>query len=362
MNLKAVSAGFSDGLTASLETSNGFDDAWFGRGFNLASFDPDTFAVLATAHVDTYEVPGSTMEAFLKAVPDGALLVALVLDTPDFYNAADSNLGQGLKSYMASEFGATQFDSLQFRDSYAFVGYKGEGAVPVVEKYKPKGTGNATISTIVGCTKTPSPTVLNPPTSGPSFPPSPSPSLTPSSLPTAQPTLKPSPLPSAAPTPLPTSWPTPLPTSQPSPLPTLQPTPLPTPKPSAAPTPAPTPVPTTQPLPGVGVSGPAVHEVSEDGTTTTSTFTFALSTPPLSDVTVNFAAASGKATVSPAQVVFTYLDFNTPVTVTIAGVDDFIDQPGSTHAEVRQQPMERERGGGEVLCCHLTSYSPYLLS
>ena len=94
-------------------------------------------------------------------------------------------------------------------------------------------------------------------------------------------------------------------------------------------------VPTVAPEPGVTV---VVSEeegallVSEDGTSSTSSFTIALDTIPLSDVTITFSSADGGLECAPASVVFTHEDFGTAVTVVVRGMDDDIDQ-GESHAD-----------------------------
>ena len=93
-----------------------------------------------------------------------------------------------------------------------------------------------------------------------------------------------------------------------------------------------TPKPTPQPQPGVTVaSGVSTHVVYEDGSATSS-FTIALDTVPLSDVTITFSAASSKVSMSPASVVFTWQNFDAAVTVVVSAVGDSIDQ-GTTHSD-----------------------------
>ncbi len=65
------------------------------------------------------------------------------------------------------------------------------------------------------------------------------------------------------------------------------------------------------------------HVVSEAGTT--STFTVVLDTAPLADVTIDISSSdSSEASLSPASLLFTPTDWNSPRTVTITGVDDFL--------------------------------------
>ncbi len=63
---------------------------------------------------------------------------------------------------------------------------------------------------------------------------------------------------------------------------------------------------------------------SEAGGTTT--FSVKLATAPLSEVTVDVTSlATDEATVSPARITFTETNFSTPITVTVSGVDDDVD-------------------------------------
>ena len=74
-------------------------------------------------------------------------------------------------------------------------------------------------------------------------------------------------------------------------------------------------------------------EVDEGGTNRTETYTVALDSKPTGDVIV--AATSGDtsaATVSPAALTFTPVNWETPQTVTVAGVDDKVDNPDGDDA------------------------------
>ncbi len=77
--------------------------------------------------------------------------------------------------------------------------------------------------------------------------------------------------------------------------------------------------------PGVSVSqSDASTLVDETGST--DSFTVELTTQPLLDVVIAISSAdTGEATVSPATLTFTPLNWSTPQTVTVAGIDDAID-------------------------------------
>jgi hypothetical protein len=132
-----------------------------------------------------------------------------------------------------------------------------------------------------------------------------------------------SPTMSAMPTPMPqqpTALPVPEPSAVPIPHPTKEPTPEPTMRPS--------PLPTMAPVPDILVvyaSDYSYLYVSEDGVVATS-FTIALATAPLSDVTVTLASTNGFVALGARTVTFTYANFNKPVLVTVAGMQDSVDQ------------------------------------
>src|SRR5262245_37678316 len=71
--------------------------------------------------------------------------------------------------------------------------------------------------------------------------------------------------------------------------------------------------------------------VPSDGTTivnesvSTDTLTIALADAPTGDVVLNIVSSdTGEATVAPATLTFTLLNFSTPQTVTVTGVDDAV--------------------------------------
>jgi len=194
--LQAVSKGFSDGNEASLTSSDGFDDSWTGRGFNVISFSDITNTLLSQQTFDTYssEVESNSMLSFLTAVPSGSLVVILAMDAVDHWSG-NKNIGNNLKTYMSSEFGATQFSSLTFRESYGLIGYKGESS-PLAEDVKIAGSGSVTLSVIVPC-------FVGGPTISPVFHPSSTPMEDPVPAPTTSPVLHPTPSPIGQPAPPP---------------------------------------------------------------------------------------------------------------------------------------------------------------
>jgi len=151
VNFVGTSKGFSDGNEASLTSSDGFDDSWTGRGFNVISFSDITNTLLSQQTFDTYssEVESNSMLSFLTAVPSGSLVVILAMDAVDHWSG-NKNIGNNLKTYMSSEFGATQFSSLTFRESYGLIGFKGESS-PLAEDSKASGTGFVAVTATASC-------------------------------------------------------------------------------------------------------------------------------------------------------------------------------------------------------------------
>lgn len=216
-----ISAGFSDGNIASLMVTyggvdSGYDDSWMSRGFNVVSFNPIEYSVWGSAHFDTYEsaAESTSLLSFLLSVPDGSLVVVLVMDTPQHWDPAVVNVGSDLTAYMGSVFGATQVNGLGFRESYGLVGFK--GGSPLMEAKTASGTGSVAVTASVPCV-TPAPSYSRPP------------SLLPTATPTPKPSVRPTPLPTYVPSPVPTPVPTPVPSEMPTPEPTIRPSPAPTP-------------------------------------------------------------------------------------------------------------------------------------
>jgi len=155
--LSGSSAGYSEGGTTTLGTSNELFESEFSRGFNIVhygSFDPNSSiedwvkAPGIFANVDTYLSSGDAMLEILEALPPGALVVILAKDSPDAQSP--SNLDKTLKDYMAYEFGATQFGSVGFRSSYGLIGFKG-AAAPLSESYVAENGGAASVSANLEC-------------------------------------------------------------------------------------------------------------------------------------------------------------------------------------------------------------------
>jgi hypothetical protein len=64
----------------------------------------------------------------------------------------------------------------------------------------------------------------------------------------------------------------------------------------------------------------------------TATFTVQLDTPPTADVTIPLVSSvPAEGTVNPSQLVFTAVNWNTPQTVTVTGVDDAVKDGSKTY-------------------------------
>eukprot|EP00613_Pedinella_sp_CCMP2098_P063293 CAMPEP_0171983430 /NCGR_PEP_ID=MMETSP0993-20121228/273296_1 /TAXON_ID=483369 /ORGANISM="non described non described, Strain CCMP2098" /LENGTH=274 /DNA_ID=CAMNT_0012636195 /DNA_START=45 /DNA_END=868 /DNA_ORIENTATION=- len=147
-----TSKGFSDGNDASLTGPlGGFDDSWMSRGFNVVSFAATTNYLLSQQTFDTYdsEAESDAMFSFLLTVPSGSLVVVLAMDAIDHWSG-NKHIGNNLKSYISTSFGASQFSSLTFRESYGFIGYKGD-STPLAEETKTSGSGFVSVTATSSC-------------------------------------------------------------------------------------------------------------------------------------------------------------------------------------------------------------------
>ena len=76
-------------------------------------------------------------------------------------------------------------------------------------------------------------------------------------------------------------------------------------------------------VPGMTLTPTSGLVTAEDSTVASATFVITLDTMPVADVTINLASADlTEAVASPSQVVFTTTTWNTPVPITVSGVDD----------------------------------------
>ena len=159
------------------------------RGFNVIAFSAVTLEVIEK---ETFDVFGSwpvltasdNMLSFLQGLDDDVTVAIIGEDAVDYWDAnTASHVGDDLKEYMASAFGATKFGDIDqgtFRASYGLIGKKGATS-PVDEVMVLSGSGSAALEAEVrcpprpaeGCPPTPSPSAAPPPPSPTATPPSP---------------------------------------------------------------------------------------------------------------------------------------------------------------------------------------------
>ena len=88
----------------------------------------------------------------------------------------------------------------------------------------------------------------------------------------------------------------------------------------------------------VGITVDPAFGILIDETGTTDTFTVVLDSQPTGNVIIDVTSPdTGEMTVSPAQLTFTMMDWNTPQTVTLTGVDDDIDD-GTINVNISNAP------------------------
>ena len=82
---------------------------------------------------------------------------------------------------------------------------------------------------------------------------------------------------------------------------------------------------------GLTLTPATALSVNESGAGTTATYTVVLKSKPTGEVQVALADASGQVTLSPATLIFLTTTWNTPQTVTITAVHDFLKNSPSVH-------------------------------
>jgi len=113
---------------------------------------PQSGEVVSTATFDLYasSAQSDAMLAYLNALPDETAIAVAAKDALDYWDPNKPHVKADLKAYMASAFGAAEFGSLGFRDSYALVGRKGATA-PIAESHAAAGSGSVSLTTTVHC-------------------------------------------------------------------------------------------------------------------------------------------------------------------------------------------------------------------
>lgn len=93
--------------------------------------------------------------------------------------------------------------------------------------------------------------------------------------------------------------------------------------------------------PGIVVTPTSGVQTSEAGST--ARFTLVLTSAPTADVTINLASSNtAEATVSPATVTFTAANWNVAQTITVAGIDDKIDDGDSTYSIITSNALSAD--------------------
>ena len=94
-------------------------------------------------------------------------------------------------------------------------------------------------------------------------------------------------------------------------------------------------------VPAVKIVGPSTTVVNESGTT--ATFEVSLAAQPGADVTINIVSSdSTEGTVDKSSLTFTNLNFSTPQTVTVTGVDDFMDDGNVNFTVTFSKPVSTD--------------------
>jgi hypothetical protein len=145
-NVTVYSAGFIDGHTASVQLNGVQQLTSVHRGLNAVLFD-QKLLVKASASFDTYNNGESSTE-FVQWLDDNSEfgdLLALAVD-----DEASVSLSASARSAVRRLFGASMFDGLEYRSSYALISFREMGA-PLAERLHSAGEGAVRISTMLSC-------------------------------------------------------------------------------------------------------------------------------------------------------------------------------------------------------------------
>jgi hypothetical protein len=143
--INAVSAGFSDGNTASAEV-NGVNiiTPILGSGHHLIVLDTSAYSVTAMRRFDLAAdaAEADSLVQFINAVPVGRTVIDVVADE------GSNNLSAAARNALKS-IGSTLIDQLTFRDSWSIIGRKGAAQGTVPEMLKPQNSGTAAVETTI---------------------------------------------------------------------------------------------------------------------------------------------------------------------------------------------------------------------
>ncbi|MGE5314082.1 MAG: C25 family cysteine peptidase [Acidobacteriota bacterium] len=141
--VRAVSAGFSDGRTGSIDI-NGVNvlAPVFGTGHNLVVIDTSSMSLSQRRRFDPSNVPeeSDSLSKFIASIPFGAIVADVVVDE------GSNNLTQSARDALKT-IGSASIDRLARRDSWAIIGRKGASAGSVPESYVPQFGGPASAET-----------------------------------------------------------------------------------------------------------------------------------------------------------------------------------------------------------------------
>jgi hypothetical protein len=142
---KAISAGFNDGLTGSVEL-NGINISApiIGPGHNISVLDTVNYSVKKQRRFDVSNNADEvdSLIVFLSSIATGDLVINVVVD--DGANNMTLTSRNAFKTI-----GSGFIDNLSFRDSWAIIGRKGSAAGTALELYKPQGSGAAIVETTI---------------------------------------------------------------------------------------------------------------------------------------------------------------------------------------------------------------------
>ncbi len=141
--IQAISAGYSDGRTGSIELNgSNIISPIFGTGHNLVVLDTNNYSIVSRRRFDVSNNAdeSDSLTQFLSSIANGSLVIDVIVDE------GSNNLKQSTRDAFKS-IGSIYIDKLSWRDSWAIIGRKGAIIGSVPEKYMPQTTGPAIADT-----------------------------------------------------------------------------------------------------------------------------------------------------------------------------------------------------------------------
>ena len=135
--LEVASGGYNGPFREAILRVDGVNVSTNRRGFNVAVVEPLLGTLIDTVNFDTYRgrAVAGEMAAYLDALDEDKIVMIAVLDDANGYppvSPEGTNISPELKAAL-KRFGATQIDSVGFRDSYVMIGSKALPAGTVEE-------------------------------------------------------------------------------------------------------------------------------------------------------------------------------------------------------------------------------------